>query len=248
MGEENSWFETGKGAVDRANAKPQRKLSFRFYMKQGSEAEIVFLDGDNTDLEPIGSYKEHAYVTKDGKWPNFATCSGRACPICREGLRAYDAWPFTIIQTKPTWKDRNGVEHTNEIKLLVAKKEAMQKILRHISLRKGLVGTQWNVFRSGQKAYTIGDDWQFGRKIGGDGNITPVERRLLVAKEFNLKPEIVVSINFREDLKPKTYEELMAEGIDFEGTRRREASYGGKSSGKPPETRQQPGSTEDVPY
>ncbi len=242
----NDWFNTGKEATDLANTKkPQRAYLYRYYMKIGSEAEVTCLDGDNTDLEPIGSYREHSYTTKDGKWPNFCTCIGKNCPVCREGIRAYDAWPFTIIQNKPTWKDRNGVEHKDEIKLMVVKKEAMQKMLRNISLRKGLVGTVWNVFRSGQKAYTIGDDWQFNRKIGGDGNITPVERRLLIAQEFGLDPKIVVPINYREALKPKTYEELMAEGIDFEGTRRKDSSFSKKDD--TPRT-QATGATDDVPY
>lgn len=231
--ENGSWYDTGKEATDRATAKPKFGVSRRFYLKIGGEGEILFIDGDNTTEEPIGSYREHAYVTKDGKWPNFATCSVRNCPICREGLKPYDAWPFTIIQVKPTWTDRQGKEHANEVKLLVAKKEAMQKILRHIGLRKGLVGTYWNVFRSGQKSYTIGDDWQFQKKIGGDGPMLPAERRILIAKEFNLKPEDVKPFNYREVLKPHTIDELMAEGIDFEGTKRREASFfGGPGGGK----------------
>jgi hypothetical protein len=244
----NDWFNTGKEATDRANAAkaaPKAYL-YRYYMKIGSEAEVSFLDGDNTDLEPIGSYREHSYSTKDGKWPNFCTCVGKSCPVCREGIRAYDAWPFTIIQHKPTWTDRNKVEHKDEIKLMVVKKEAMQKMLRNIGLRKGLVGTVWNVFRSGQKAYTIGDDWQFNRKVGGDGNITPVERRLLVAKEFGMDPKIVVPINYREVLKPKTHEELMAEGIDFEGTRKKDSSFSKKD--EPRASAGATGATDDVPY
>jgi hypothetical protein len=258
---ENGWFNTGKEATDRASAKPQFGVSHRYYLKVGGEGEIVFIDGDNTVEEPIGSYREHAFVTKDGKWPNFASCPGKGCQVCREGLKPYDAWPFTIIQLKPTWTDRAGKEHTNEIKLLVAKKEAMQKILRHIGLRKGLIGTQWNVFRSGQKSYTIGDDWQFQRKIGGDGVVLPLERRILIAKEFSLKPEDVKQINYREALKPKTIEELMAEGIDFEGTKRREASFfgggqgggqagaqGGQSGGQAAGGQPNQGAGSDVPY
>lgn len=230
------WFDTGKGAVDRANQKGTGfSISRRFYMKPGSEATILFVDGDNVDSEPIGSYREHGFVTKDGKWPNFCTCPGpKDCTVfCKVGIRPYDAWPFTIIQLSPAWKDRDGKEHTNERKLLVAKKEAMQRILRHLSHRKGLVGTVWNIFRSGERAYTIGDDWQFDRKIGGEAILLPPARREVIAKELNLPLDAVQPLNYREILKPKDEDSLLAEGIDIEATRRKNSwSTNGKGGAK----------------
>jgi hypothetical protein len=221
---EPSWFDTGKGAVDRANQKSSGfAASRRFYMKTGSEAAIIFLDGDNTDAEPIGSFREHAYVTKDGKWPNFCTCPGpKDCTtFCKGGIRPYDGWPFTIIQVSPVYKDRDGKEHFNERKLLISKKEAMQKILRHLSHRKGLVGTVWNIFRSSDRSYTIGDDWQFDRKIGGDVQMPPQARRELISKELSLPPEGVLPLVYREILKPKDENDLVFEGVDIEATKRK---------------------------
>jgi hypothetical protein len=242
----SDWFDTGKSAVDRANQKSTgSKISLRFYLKPNSEATALFVDGDNTPEEPIGNFKEHAFETTDGKWPNFCTCVGPAkCPVCKEGLRPYDAWPLTIVQLRPSWTGRDGKEHKFERKLLIAKKEAMQKILRFAAQRKGLVGTVWNIFRTGDRAYTIGDDWQFVSKVGGEGILTPAQRRVEMAKPFDISvigsdgkqidiraeipTENVQPLNYRELLKPRTYEELMQDGIDFEGTKRRAASWGDK--------------------
>jgi len=242
----NAWFDTGKAAVDRANQKSGTgKVSQRFYLKSGSEATIIFVDGDNTTEEPIGNFKEHTYEASDGKFPNFCTCVGPAkCPVCKEGLRPYDAWPMTIVQLRPGWTGRDGKEHKFERKLLIAKKEAMQRILRHAAQRKGLVGTVWNIFRTGDRAYTVGDDWQFVQKVGGDGVLLPAQRRAEMGKPFHVSVigsdgkaieidaeiprENLEPFNYRELLKPRTYEELMSDGIDFDGTKRRAASWADK--------------------
>lgn len=233
------WFQTGQEAVDQANKKvdfaPQTR---RFYMKPGADATIVFLDGDNSEDEPIGNYKEHQFESTTGRWPNFASCTGAAggCVFCKAGVRAYDAFPFTIIQIKPVWTDRDGNEHKNQRKLLIAKKESMQRLLRQIEKREGLAGTVWNVYRSNQRAYTIGDDWEFVEKVG-DEDDTAKQRRRAVAKKLELDKDKCDRIDYREELKPKTADELEEAGADVEGTKRRQESYrankggGGKDSG-----------------
>jgi hypothetical protein len=228
------WFQTGQEAVDQANKKidftPQTR---RFYMKPGADATIVFLDGDNSDDEPIGNYKEHQFESTTGRWPNFASCTGAAggCVFCKAGVRAYDAWPLTIIQIKPTWTDRDGNEHKNQRKLLIAKKESMQRLLRQIEKREGLAGTVWSIYRSNQRAYTIGDDWEFDKKIGGDEEMTGKERRRAIAKKLEIDIDKCERIDYREELKPMTAEELEAAGADVEGTKRRQESYRSAKSG-----------------
>lgn len=247
----NDWFDTGKSAVDRANQKsPSRTPSHqRFYLKSGNEATIMFVDGDNTEEEPIGNYKEHNYDVTSGFWPNFCTCVGAAkCSVCKGGLRPYDAWPLTIVQLRPDWTGKDGVKHEFERKLLVAKKEAMQRILRHLGQRKGLVGTIWNIYRTTDRAYTIGDDWQFVRKIGGDDQLAPAQRRVEMGKPFDVSvigadgneieihaeipTENVQPFDYREMLKPKTQEELLNEGFDAEGTKQRAAQWAKKDGGR----------------
>jgi hypothetical protein len=233
----SDWFQTGKEAVDQANKKidftPQTR---RFYMKPGADATIIFLDGDNSEDEPIGNYKEHQFESTSGRWPNFQSCTGAAggCVFCKAGVRAYDAWPFSIIQIKPTWTDRDGNEHKNQRKLLIAKKESMQRLLRQIEKREGLAGSVWNIYRSNQRAYTIGDDWEFVEKIGDD-DMTPKERRRAIAKKFELDVEQCDKIDYRKELKPKSESELEEAGADVEGTKRRQESYrankGGDSRG-----------------
>lgn len=247
----SDWFDTGKSAVDRANQKGSTKNTStqRFYLKSGSEATIMFVDGDNTEEEPIGNFKEHNFDSNTGFWPNFCTCVGAArCPVCKEGIRPYDAWPLTIVQIRPSWTGRDGVEHKFERKLLVAKKEAMQRILRHLAQRRGLVGTIWNIYRTTDRAYTIGDDWQFITKIGGDGQLAPAQRRVEMGNPFDIAVvgsdgrEISIHVevpienlqpfDYRDLLKPKTYEDLVEAGIDFEGTKRRAAQWANKDGGR----------------
>jgi hypothetical protein len=231
----SDWFQTGQEAVDQANKKiefaPQTR---RFYMKPGADATIVFLDGDNSEDEPIGNYKEHQFESTTGNWPNFASCTGAAggCVFCKAGVRAYDAFPFTIIQMKPTWTDRDGNEHKNQRKLFIAKKESMQRLLRQIEKREGLAGTVWNIYRSNQRAYTVGDDWEFVEKIG-DEDDTAKQRRRAVAKKLELDKDKCERIDYRKELKPKTAEELEEVGADVEGTKRRQDSYrsGAKGGG-----------------
>lgn len=229
----SDWFQTGKEAVDQANKKidftPQTR---RFYMKPGEDATIIFLDGDNTEDEPIGNYKEHQFESTSGRWPNFQSCTGAAggCVFCKAGVRAYDAWPLTIIQVKPTWTDRDGNEHKNQRKLLIAKKESMQRFLRQIEKREGLAGSVWNIYRSNQRAYTIGDDWEFVEKLGEDGD-TPKQRRRAVAKKLELDIDACEKIDYREELKPKTPEQLEESGADVEGTKRRQESYRANKGG-----------------
>ncbi len=221
----SNWFDTGRSAVDKALEKGgsgSGPSTFRFYMKPGTEAVVAFCDGDNTEDEPIGHYKEHQFSVRDSKVPGFASCTGPGCPLCKAGLKPYDAWPFTIIQIKPTWKDKEGNEHGNQRKLMVAKKEIMQRLLRMIEQREGLAGTVWTVYRSGPRAYTIGDDWQFHANQPSD------KSRKGLAAHLDIDPETVEPIDYREHLAPKSLDELEAAGADIQGTLRRNEEWASK--------------------
>lgn len=218
----SDWYNTGKAAEAAVTASGGGGdySSFRFFLKPTNSAVIAFCDGDNSEAEPIGHYREHSFNRRDTRAPGFATCSqgtGRDCPLCEAGLRPYDAWPFTIIQIKPTWTDKEGKEHGNQKKLMVVKKEMMQRVLRFIEKREGLAGTVWEVHRSGKKSYTVGDSWDFERKVEGG--------REGLAKHLEVDAERVAPLNYRDLLKPKTLEELEAMGADIEATRKREAEW-----------------------
>ena len=228
----NDWFNTGQSAVDRAY---QKKSFFndRFFLKDGHEAVIAFVDGDNTPDEPIGNFREHQYTTLDGQFSNFQSCVGAsACELCQKQLNPYDAWPFTVVQLRTSSVTKDGKEIGMARKLLISKKEAVQKILRYVGQKQGLVGTVWAVYRTSKTGYTIGDDWQFLHKIGTDG-MAPAVRREEMKKQFSLSlpnpknprqidkldftipAEMVQVINYREVLKPKTGPELQAAGVDW---------------------------------
>jgi hypothetical protein len=240
------WFNTGQEAIAKVTAKSGGSWSDRFFVKSAGEAVIAFVDGENpaddADPDRVGHFKEHMYTKLDGSWSNYASCTGPAtCLLCKSGLKPYDAWPFTVIQIRPTWKGKDGVEHSNDKKLMIVKKEAMQKVLRYIASKRGLTGTVWSVYRSGDKAYTIGDDWQFLKKIGADG-MTPAQRRIEMAKPFQIEvpqkdgtvANITVTIpsanlvkhDYETALKPKTEAEWAADGVDVAATKSKADSYG----------------------
>lgn len=143
------------------------------------------MDGDNTPEEPIGNYREHQFTKLDGSFSNFTSCVGMGstspCLLCEKGLAPYEAWPFTIVQLRTSFTAKDGKAIPISRKLLVSKKEAMQKLLRYVAQKQGLCGTIWNVYRTGKGAYTIGDDWQFIAKIGTDGMTAASPRRLPTA-------------------------------------------------------------------
>jgi hypothetical protein len=249
----SDWFSTGQAAVDKALAKGGfASSSSRFWLKSGNESVIAFCDGDNSDKEPIGNCKEHDFKIHGSNWPGFTTCVGmnppepfKPCPLCKAGLKPYEAWPFTIIQVSTNAKDKDGKDiPPNQKKLLMAKKESMQRILRHITQRKGLVGTIWNAFRSGSSAVNIGDDWQFAEKVDGgrDG----------LAKKLGVPLELVQPFVYRDILKPKTSDELASEGVDYSGSKESQdafrAKFKDKSRGAAPAAGAAPRGDATVPY
>lgn len=234
----NDWFNTGKSAMDRAYQKPKSFFSDRFFLKEGAEAIIAFVDGDNTPEEAIGNFREHQYTALDGSYTNYASCVGAgACALCEKGLAAYDAWPFTVVQLRASFQTKEGNAIPIGRKLLLSKKEAVQKILRYVGQKQGLVGSVWAVYRTSKTAYTIGDDWQFLYKVGTDG-MAPAQRREEMKKlfslslpnpkdprqvekiDFTIPPECLQVINYREVLKPKTKDELQAAGVDFAASKK----------------------------
>lgn len=228
----SDWFNTGKEAVDKAYQK-KTFFSDRFFLKDGAEAVIAFLDGDNTPEEPIGNFREHQFNTLDGQFSNFCSCVGGGnCLLCEKGLQPYDAWPFSIVQLRTSFLAKDQKPIPIGRKLMISKKEAVQKILRYVAQKQGLAGSIWTVYRTSKTAYTIGDDWQFIAKIGTDG-MTPSQRREEMKKAIPLKlqslqdpkraedatftipAECLSPINYREILKPKTKDELQAMGVDW---------------------------------
>lgn len=220
MGEAD-WFDTGAGAIKRATSKgasDNKNTPFRFFLRPETSAIVAFCDGDriSEEGEPMrldtGGYKEHEYTALDGTYRHYASCVGLGggCLLCERGLMSYNAWPFTIIQVSPGWKDREGVEHKNEKKLLISKTESMQRFLRYIQQKRGLCGTVWDAFRSSKKSYLIGDVWDFQQKVEG--------KREGLARHLGVPIEQVTPFNYREILKPKTRTELEAE-VNFAVTK-----------------------------
>lgn len=145
-----------------------RPKNHRFFLKKGESRKIIFLT--NGDDSPC--IWEHE-VLVDGRYQTV-TClksaEGQQCPLCEQAEkigkgRRYSAMFFTILDTTE-WTDKGGKTHSNEKKMLVAKKDIVSKIKRKKEkLEKdgsSLRGAVFEVFRSNSdKSPRVGDEFEF---------------------------------------------------------------------------------------
>ncbi len=138
-----SFLKTGAAsqalAKKQAQEAEQRKLEqgklFRFWLKEGEEARITFVDGD---LAPEGyltppRYYEHNLFLQ-GQWNNFFVCPEKtnpeakdSCPICEGDEKPYMVALFTVIdhRTIHGTKDKTKI-YKDTKKILAAKPQSFE--------------------------------------------------------------------------------------------------------------------------
>lgn len=158
-----SWLLQGDDAHDALQADRERieaaKAAFqanqdnpkawRFWLKKGETAHIVFLDGE---LAQSGKWKgnlqytvirEHTVKLKSGSWENFLCPEefGEPCPIVDENgdHRPALCALFTVIDTR-TIPGKNGKVYHNERRLFVAKPGTLTALQKIAALHGGLRG------------------------------------------------------------------------------------------------------------
>ncbi len=180
--------EMEKADVKQAAAEKNR--AFRFWMPDGAEKEITFLDGDLTEdgLLDIVMYYEHQ-IFMNGAWTNWFVCTGEQepCPICEGGDTAALVGAFTIIDHSE-WKDKKGVKHKDEKKLFVAKRPSIKQLQVLATKRKGLAGCTFDAFRTGDQAAAVGNVFDFTEK----------QKLKVIKKKYSM-----------EDVEPYDYEDVI---------------------------------------
>jgi hypothetical protein len=194
----------GAGLQDpKALAVPGTKANqpFRFYLKNGTQRQIIFLDDPRT-APPV---LEHNFrLMRRGKlsWGNFETCvsriPGMTCPACRyaEQYGNYGAsatYFMTVIDMTPYKNPKTGAVKKYTKMLFAAKQSTMEKLTRR-SLEQtdkgrveGLRGCIFNAARSSEpKSPAVGDDFTF----------------VQVVDLTKLPPEDRVPFNYAELLAP----------------------------------------------
>lgn len=172
-----SWLKTGSDSAQLAKQeavnvevrKSEQGKMFRFFMDKGEDARVTFVDGslgaDGTLMPP--RFYEHT-IQISGKWTNYVCpeqtnpASKDKCPICESGDRPALVAVFTVIDHR-TFKSTKtqGKEYSNTPKLFVAKSGTFELLNKLAMKRGGLVGTTWDVMRTGDKAPAVGSAFDY---------------------------------------------------------------------------------------
>jgi hypothetical protein len=136
---------------------------WRYYLPNGQDGKITFLDGNlNADgTLAVTMIKEHN-LNINGNYKNWYACTDHGgegsepCPICEGGDKPYVAGLFTIIDHSK-YVDKNGKKRGNEVRLFVAKREALNILQKRATQKGGLAGITFEVSRSGSQSPNVGN-------------------------------------------------------------------------------------------
>jgi hypothetical protein len=229
-----SWLK--KGAESAAVAKQEQAEAeirkeeqgkmFRFFVKEGEEAAITFIDGDLSPegfLLPPRYYEHNLYL--NGHWGNFvcpektAPHLGEVCPICATGDRPSLVSLFTIIDHREFTGTKDATKKYKDTPKLFVAKTGTMEILNKIALKRGgLAGCTFDVSRTGDKSPAVGSMFDFVKK-------TPVaELEVLYTREFTdpktnvkTKKSIFVPANYEVEIVFRTGEQLAQLGFGSSG-------------------------------
>lgn len=161
MGWWSTGFDSAKNAYDYDDS---QKGTRRFWVPAEQTRRIMFLDND-----PV-TYWEH-HFKHNGSWNNFEPCKIRnkmdsVCAICARYPETNPSFVglLTIINMTP-WESKKGREGCYNRELFVAKLGSKEKpgILKRIERKKKehgrLRGVIFDVYRSGAKAESVGDEY-----------------------------------------------------------------------------------------
>lgn len=211
--------------IDRQQQREQQGKMWRFYLKEGDEAQITFVDGDLSNegfLIPPRFYEHDLYL--NGSYHNFFVCPEKTspdaedkCPLCEKGeSRPYLAALFTVIdhrEVKST-KDPSKV-YKDSPRLFVAKTSTFELLNKLAVKRGGLAGVTFDVSRTkGDKIPSVGNVFDFVEKR----EIKVLEKlyvRETVDPKTNVKSvnTIFVPANYEEEIVFRSGDELRKMGF-----------------------------------
>lgn len=201
---------------------------FRFWLNDGEERQITFLDGklDEEGMLDIQMYYEHT-LNVNGNWENFVCTAevdqSQPCPICEKGDRAALVGVMTVIDHTPH-TIKNGASKGNVIqhsrKLFVAKRQTIEQLTVLAKKRGGLQGCTFDVSRIGDKAARVGSQFDFQHKF-------TTRQEILEACGLE-KEEDVTPADYEAEVRYYSPEELLELGV---GKAPSGIGYGNKSGG-----------------
>jgi hypothetical protein len=162
----------GEVLTKQADAEVERRRSsggntiFRYWMPDGAEQRITFLDGELSEagLLDVPRYWEHN-LQINGSWKNWFPCTKdeEPCPLCEIKAPSL-VYAFTIIDHRE-WEDKTGKTHQHERKLYICKGDTYKRLSKLAAKRDGMTGITFDVSRIGDKAENVGNDFDFVEKL-----------------------------------------------------------------------------------
>ncbi len=221
-----SWLKKGAASAGLAQAEKAQQAKqaeskgklFRFWLKNDTDASITFLDGELSEdgfLLPPRFYEHNLQI--NGKWGNHVVCpeqsapeSGEKCPICETGDRPSLVALFTVIDHRES-TGSNGKTYKDQVRLFVAKNQTYEILNKLAIKRGGLVGTRWDVSRSGDKSASVGNMFDYTDTRELDAIIAEYTRTYEAdGKTITVAPGVA---DYEKEIDFKTGDELRAEGF-----------------------------------
>lgn len=216
-----TWMKKGSAAKEamadeEAKAELRKQEAgkmWRFWMPEGEERQLTFLDGkiDDEGMLDIWMFYEHT-IRINGNWENFI-CTAEAdqtqpCPICEKGDRPSLVGVMTVIDhSEHTVKNgpNKGKVIKNTRKLFVAKRQTITLLTTLAKKRGGLVGCTFDVTRLGDNAASVGSAFDFQHKF--------TTRQEIMDKYGLENEEDVMPANYAEEITYRSPEELIELGV-----------------------------------
>ena len=116
------------------------------------------------DLESICFY-EHTINNPGQKYPKYVCLNDQAsqttCPVCESGDKPYFATVFTVLTHEKWFSKKEQKEYEGSVQLFVAKQGVADKLRKKAKKIGGLAGATFEVSRSNEDAYNVGDDFDY---------------------------------------------------------------------------------------
>jgi len=164
-----------------ARAAMQGKM-WQFWLKDGEECQITFVDGALDDEGFFAPLRYYEHTVKTGNKIDNYVCPeksnpalGQTCPLCEEGNRAYLVAVFTVIDHREFESTKTpGKVFKDSPKLLKAKPQSADYLAKIAQKRGGLAGITFDVSRHGEKSAAIGSHYDF---VSKEENLEALEKK-----------------------------------------------------------------------
>lgn len=236
------WLQKGADSAKIAEQEEaeaeQRKLEaskmYRFWLKDGEEARITFVDGDLSPegfLLPPRFYEHNLYM--NGSFNNHFVCpektnpaSGDKCPLCEHGDRPALVALFTIIDHRE-FKTKSGDIIKDTPKLMVVKGITFELLNKIAVKRDGLANATFDVSRIGDKSASVGSLFDFIEKHDPEEMKKEFMRKAKNEDGEEVMETFYKPANYEEEITYRTADELLEMGL---GKPNPKPKYEGKAS------------------